>query len=343
VQMNMKPDDPLKVDIDHILESANRAAALTGSLLAFSRKQVMQLLPADLSEIIKRVERFLRRIIGEDVELKTVLRPGALIVNADFSQIEQVLMNLATNARDAMPKGGVFTIETSTVVVDDEYVRVNGVGEPGTYAMISVSDTGMGMDDKTRKRIFEPFYSTKEVGKGTGLGLSIIYGIIRQHNGFINVYSEEGKGTTFNVYLPLIEDKAAPSQKAGATGVVQGGTETILVAEDDPSIRDLTRVVLESFGYSVITAGDGEEAVLKFRENRDKIKLVVLDLIMPKKNGKEAHDEIIKMKPGSRAFFLSGYTMEMIGRMEIEEGLELVRKPFVPNDLLRKVREMLDR
>ena len=343
VMDKMDPHSPLREQMNEVLVAAERAATLTKRLLVFSRKEVVNVKPVNVNEIISGIQKMLNRVIGEDIDLQVALADRRLTVLADVGQIEQVLMNLVTNARDAMPKGGHLTITTETAQMDEAYVAAYGYGKPGLYAVIAVTDTGIGMDAAAQTKIFEPFFTTKGIGEGTGLGLAISYGIMKKHNGYIKCYSEPDKGTTFKVYLPLVEDTAISGIKAEPPGAIQGGTETILVAEDDPSLRRLVRIILESVGYPVIMAEDGEDAVAKFMQNRDKIKLVILDLVMPKKSGKEAYEEIKKTSPGIRTFFLSGYTMDMISRMEIEKGMDLVRKPFVPNDLLRKVREVLDR
>jgi PAS domain S-box-containing protein len=341
IEMDMDEDDPNRVNVEHILVAAGRAADLTGSLLTFSRKQVINPQPVDLNQIIGKTEKFLQRIIGEDIDFKASICQDVLTVNADSGQIEQVLMNLATNARDAMPKGGLISLETGTVEMDEEYVKANGYGKPGSYAVISFSDTGEGMDETTCKKVFEPFFTTKEVGKGTGLGLSIVYGILKQHDGFINVYSEPGNGTTFKIYLPLIHAEVAVSP-AGKEEILEGGTETILVADDDASLRELSEKFLVMFGYTIITAVDGLDALAKFRENRDKIDLVILDVIMPKMNGKDAFDEMRKINSDVKAIFISGYTGEIIHKRGIlDQTLVFVSKPLNLRKLLIKVREVL--
>lgn len=278
----MSKDDPLRNYVKQILASSERAAKLTQALLAFSRKQIINLRAINLNEIIIALEKLLSRLIGEDIELSTVLVDEDLTVMADSTQIEQVLMNLATNARDAMPDGGRLTIRTELTQFDNEYIKTHGYGKPGPYALISIEDTGVGMDVKTRDRIFEPFYTTKEVGKGTGLGLAMVYGIIKQHDGYINVYSEPGKGTTVKIYLPLIKSKIE-EEKIADLSIMERGTETVLVAEDDVQVRDLTKHVLEGFGYQVIEAGNGEETMSVFNDNKDRIQLLILDVVMPKK------------------------------------------------------------
>ncbi|HBR22369.1 MAG TPA: hypothetical protein DD713_07390 [Nitrospiraceae bacterium] len=344
MQMDMKEDDPNRAHLKEILNAGERATHLTQSLLAFSRKQIIDLKPQNLNEIIKGVEKFLMRTIGEDIELKTALLDKDLIVLVDRGQIEQIVMNLATNARDAMPDGGGLIIETKQVGLDVEFIKRHGYSEAGRYALISFSDTGIGMDEKTRERIFEPFFTTKQLGRGTGLGLAMVYGIIKQHDGFINVYSEPQKGTTFKIYLPLIESEVEETVSAMPAGYPEGGTETVLVAEDDQAVRKLTRDMLERFGYKVIVAEDGEDAVEKFMENKGDIQLFFLDVIMPKKNGKEVYGEIKKVNPGIKTIFLSGYTANLIHKKGIlEKGLDFILKPVSPKELLRKVREALDR
>jgi PAS domain S-box-containing protein len=343
LQMKMSEDDPLRADIDQILSSCHRAAHLTQSLLAFSRWQIIHPKPVRLNEIVKRVAKLLLRLIGEDVVLKTTLADKDLTIMADSGQIEQVLMNLATNARDAMPEGGILSIGTELVKLDDMFIKMHGYNiKPGMYSLLSVTDTGAGMDEPTRKRIFEPFFTTKELGRGTGLGLSIIYGIVRQHNGIVNVYSEPGKGTKFKIYLPMIVS-VIEEIEVGALPPPRGGTETLLVAEDDKEVRGLMKVVLDRFGYKVIEAVDGEEAITKFKENKDKIDLAILDVVMPKKDGKMAHEEIKNVRPEIKAIFLSGYRTDIIDKKGVlEEGVNFIQKPISPNELLRKVREVLD-
>jgi signal transduction histidine kinase/CheY-like chemotaxis protein len=343
MQMKMKEDDPLRMNIDHILNSAERAARLIQSLLAFSRKQIINPQPIDLNEIVTRVEKLLLRVIGEDIKLTTICREEAVTVMADSGHIEQVLMNLATNARDAMPEGGILSIETGLVEIDDELIKTHGYGKQGKYAFISVTDSGVGMDEETRQKIFEPFFTTKEVDKGTGLGLSVIYGIIKQHDGFIDVYSEPGKGTKFKIYLPQIK---AGIKEAAKTELfsVEKGTETVLVAEDNESVRRLIKDILQQYGYKVIEAGDGEEAIENYKEQEEEIDLLLLDVIMPKRNGKEVYEEIKGMKPDVKALFLSGYSEDLLQKKGVlEKGINFIFKPVAVNDLLRKVRGVLDK
>ena len=344
LKRDMNPDDSLREKVEQILEASEKAAQLTSGLLAFSRKQVMKPRAEDLNAIVQHIQKFLARIIGEDIRLKSSLCPVDLHVNVDSGQIEQVLINLASNARDAMSRGGLLTIETGQMDVDAAFVQANGYGEPGRYACITVSDTGTGMDEKTRNKIFEPFFTTKEVGKGTGLGLAIVYGIIKQHNGFITVYSEPHIGTTFRVYLPLIGKEQAVEEPTSTPEPPQRGTETILVAEDEVTVRTLVREILAGYGYTVILAEDGLDAVEKFETNRDAIRLIIMDVIMPKMSGREAYDEIRKRNADVKVLYTSGYTMDIIQNRDVlDEGVELVMKPVQPLELLRKVRDLLDR
>jgi PAS domain S-box-containing protein len=339
--LNIKPEDTMRQYLSHIIGASEKASGLTNSLLAYSRKQMIRLNPVNLNELVKNVEKILSRILGEDIELKTFLAEDELIIMADSGQIEQVLFNLATNARDAMPDGGLLIIETEQLYLDEEYARTHGYGKAGAYALLTFSDFGVGMDKNTMEKIFEPFFTTKEPLKGTGLGLSMAYGIVKQHGGYINVYSEPGKGTTFKIYLPLTEQKAV-SHSPAAHPATLTGKETILIAEDDPNIRNLTKFFLEKYGYRAIEAVDGEDAVEKFKQNEDSIDLLLFDVIMPKMNGKAAYDEIKKIKPDINAIFISGYTANIIHKKGvIEEGLNIIFKPISPLKLLEEIRRAL--
>ncbi len=342
LKMKMKEDDNLRTYVDPILASSVRAANLTQSLLTFSRKQAIDPRPVNLNDIVKNVERLLLRLISEDIELKTMLAGDTMVVMADIGQVEQVLINLATNARDAMPDGGVLTIKTERVELTDDFITAHNYGNRGTYALISFSDTGVGMDESTKERIFEPFFTTKTPGRGTGLGLSIVYGIVKQHSGYIDVQSEWGNGATFKMYLPVI--KAEIEKKATERNpALSGGSETVLVAEDEAGVRNVTKSVLQLFGYDVIEAIDGEDAINKFQEHKDKIRLLVADVIMPKKNGKEVYEAIKKLKPDIKALFTTGYPADVIGRKGLlEDGINLLLKPVSPADLLKNIRTVLD-
>jgi PAS domain S-box-containing protein len=342
IKMRMAPDDPNNEFIRDILVASERAAELTKSLLIFSRKQITELKPLSINDLVKGMQKMIFRIIGEDIETHIELSPVNLVVMGDYGQLEQVLMNLVTNARDAMPGGGSLFIETKTHEIDAEFSRMHGFGKPGKYALIIITDSGSGMDEKTRDKIFEPFYTTKEVGKGTGLGLSIVYGIVKQHNGYINCYSEPGKGTTFKIYLPVIEDTARETEELPIVAA-QYGTETILIAEDDLPSRKITKHLLESCGYTIIEAHDGADVVSKFTENMGRIDLLLLDVIMPKKSGMDALDEIRKTHPDVKALFISGYIRDAVDHKMIIDGkLPLIQKPVKPAELLSKIREALD-
>jgi len=340
--MRMGEDDPLRIYVNQIYASIERAVTLTEGLLVFSRKQAINLSPVDINLVVRRVEDLLLRIIGEDIELITIPADRDLTVMANSTQIEQVLMNLATNARDAMPEGGVLTITTEPFEMDNEFIGRYGYGRPGMYALISVTDTGIGMDEKTAARIFEPFFTTKEPGKGTGLGLSVVYGIVKQHNGYITLESEVGKGTRFRIYLPLIKAGAEDVRRVGP--VAMEGEEAILVADDDEGVRGFISEILQRFGYEVIEAIDGEDAINRFREKADRLDLLILNIVMPKMDGKKVYNEIRKIRPDIRTIFMSGYPVDIIRGEEIlEEGLDFIAKPISPKELLRKVREVLER
>ena len=326
-----------------IRNQAELAGNLTRQLLAFARRQVLQPVAVHLNAAITRVSGVLESGIGENVEFKTSLDPNIYMVEADPTQIEQLLMNLTLNARDAMPQGGVLVIETSNVVLDDDFCRSHSYGRPGSYVMLAVSDTGVGMDAATQEHIFEPFFSTKEMGKGTGLGLSTVYGIVKQHGGFINLYSEPGQGTTFRVYFPA---RPGRPQARGEDSLPQstGGAETILVAEDNGALRALAEEVLSSKGYKVILANNGEEAVRLFRENLDRVALVFLDVVMPKLGGPEAFAQIGRIRPNLPVIFASGHASETASlNSGIPAGASFLQKPYAPRVLVELVRTVLDR
>lgn len=342
LEMRYSEDDPHRQYVHQILAAAARAANLTQSLLAFSRKQVINPRPVDLNDIITRIEKLLRRVIGEDVDLRTTLTPVPLIVMGDAGQMEQILMNLATNARDAMPEGGVLTINTGTATIGQDFRKEHGFGDVGDYAMVTVSDTGTGMDEQTRSRIFEPFFTTKELGRGTGLGLAIVYGAIKQNKGYVTVSSEPGSGTCFTLYLPLIDSAAVKEPSPRQIGMDQRGTGTILVAEDDPTLRNLLRLMLREFGYAVIEAVDGDDAIDKFSQHRGLVDLLVLDVIMPRKNGRETYESIRKMRPGIKTVFISGYSNDVINRDLLHNNnCRYLAKPISPAALLDMIKELL--
>lgn len=343
LKMNIEQENILTDYINPILSSAERAAQLTQGLLAFSRKQIIAPKHVDVNEIISKLGQLLGRLLNEDIELRISCGKEPIIISADRGQIDQILMNLSTNARDALPAGGIISITTETIDFRTDKIDIHNPDqiEPGKYAVISVSDNGSGMRKENIEHIFEPFFTTKEVGKGTGLGLSIVYGIIKQHNGYIKVYSEPGVGTTFRIYLPLVKEIA--EEESPQLPAPEGGSETILVAEDDDSIRRLSRLVLEKFGYIVIEAVDGEDAVEKFKQHHDHIDLVLIDVIMPKLNGKAAYDAMNTINPKTKALFMSGYTADIIHKKGIiESNINFISKPVTPQIMVRKIREVLD-
>lgn len=340
---NMQQGDPLRNHIKQILDYSEKAASVTKSLLAFSRKQVTHLKYLNLNDLVSQFQKFLMRLMPENIDIQTQYSDQILYVLVDQVQVEQVIMNLATNARDAMPAGGRMSIATKLVEADEEFIETRGNEANRMYAELTVTDTGIGMNDHTREKIFEPFFTTKEQGKGTGLGLAIVYGIIKKHNGHMSVESEEGKGTVFRILLPIAHSGATGAAKESEIIKFSGGTETILVAEDDPGIRDLIAMILTENGYQVISAADGEEAVSKFSESIQKVDLVMLDGIMPKKSGKEVLNEIRVLKPDVKAVFMSGYSANMIDREALQGGeVRFLQKPVMPSDILKTVRSVLD-
>jgi len=343
MQMKMAPDDANRLNVEQILSAADRAANLTHSLLAFSRKQIINPKPVNLNDIIKKVEKLLSRLIGEDVELHTQTSDRDLTVWADGLQIEQVLMNLATNARDAMPEGGRLIIKTEAIDLRDELMMQRDILKSGMYALLTVTDTGRGMDEETQQKIFEPFFTTKDVGKGTGLGLAMVYGIIKQHNGYILASSRPGKGSVFSIYLPLIGHAGREPEHRQERLPMQRGTETILLAEDNEAVRKMTRTILTDHGYTVIEAADGEEAIQQFHEHQDRVQLLLLDVVLPKKNGREVYEEVKRTRPGVNVLFTSGYTADVIHAKGIaDEGLHFISKPAGMRELLQKIRDVLD-
>jgi len=345
LQIDFEQDETQKEYLDRILAASYRAGELTHSMLAFSRTQVMHPKNHDLNEIISKTGAFVEKIIRESINFKTVITTRTLLVYVDRGQIEQVLINLANNARDAMPDGGELHIATDSMMIDDSFVSAHGFGKPGCYAVITASDTGTGMDEATRKKIFEPFFTTKAVDKGTGLGLAMVYGIVKQHQGFVEVTSKPGQGASFMIYLPIVEAETTPlGVQSQASLATSAGTETILIVEDDAALLEYMRNVLAKHGYRVICAVDGQDAVDKFRDNADSIKLIIMDMIMPNKSGKAAYDEIKQIRPDARALFSSGYSANIIPQQgELGENAMFISKPVKPAELMAKVREMLNR
>ena len=336
-------EDAKREDVEQIRQAAEGAAALTRQLLAFSRQQVLEPKVVSLSAVVSGVEKMLRRVLGEDVDLGTVLDREVGSVKADVGQLEQVLMNLAVNARDAMPTGGKLTIETADVEHDPDYARQHDAAPVRQFVMLAVSDTGIGMHEATKARIFEPFFTTKEPGKGTGLGLATVYGIVKQSGGFIWVYSEPGRGTTFKIYLPRVDAPATGRAADTAPATVPRGTETVLLVEDAAAVRAVARQVLERQGYTVLEAPNGEAALHLAQKHRGRIHLLLTDVVMPVMSGRQLADQLAGARPDMKVLYASGYTDDAIVRHGVlEEGTAYLQKPFTPESLARKVRDVLD-
>ncbi len=336
--------DPLRDDLDVIWDASEQAERLTGQLLAFSRRQVQELRTLVLNKEVENISSMLQRVIGGDVQLVTKLEEGLGYVRADPSQIEQVLMNLAINARDAMPKGGKLTIETATVEIGEDYSAQKGAGvPPGSYVMLAVTDTGEGMDAETQGRIFEPFFSTKAKNKGTGLGLSTVFGIVKQSKGFVWVYSELEQGTTFKVYLPQVAAPIRAEELRPRQDVIVGGTETILLVEDEEMVRKAASRILRGHGYEVLEGAHGSDALLIVESHGDRIDLMLTDIIMPEMGGRVLADRIAKKWPKIRVVYMSGYTDNaVVHHGVLDEGVVFIQKPFTVRTLLAKVRATLD-
>ena len=336
--------DPRRDEVEEIRKAAERATSLTRQLLAFGQRQDLQPQVLDLNVVVSNMNRLLHRLIGEDVQLNTVLAPDLWPVKVDPGQIEQVLMNLAVNARDAMPQGGQLTIETANVVHDEEYAREHVSVKPGFYVLLAVSDTGMGMDKETQSHLFEPFFTTKEKGKGSGLGLSTAYGIVKQSGGNIWAYSEPGRGTTFKIYMPRVEKSTKRYRpKTSATTVAPRGTETILLVEDEDSVRSMVSKVLQSKGYTVLEASHGQEALKISEGHQGQIHLMVTDVVMPQMSGRELAEKLAPFRPEMGVLYMSGYPDKaIIHHGVLEAGTAFLQKPFTLNALEWKVREVLD-
>ena len=334
----------LRRHFQKIRQQAARAAALTRQLLAFARRQVLEPRNIDLNQVVTETLNLLEKVIGSNIEITTTLASALFLVRADPTQIEQVLMNLCINARDAMPNGGSLVIETGNSTFDAEYCSHQPFARPGDYATMSVTDTGTGMDTLTLDHIFEPFFTTKELGKGTGLGLATVHGIVRQHGGFFQVQSQPGIGTTFRTYLPAIALATKSVEPVEDTQPARGGPETILLAEDHAGLRELTCETLANLGYKVIVAADGEQALHEFETRRDQIDLLVLDVVLPKLSGPNVYDRICELRPGMPVIFATGYGADIAAlRGAQAQGLPMLQKPYLPRNLARKVRETLDR
>ncbi len=334
----------LMEDVDEIRKAAESAASLTRQLLAFGRKQVLEPRRVNLNEIVEGMRKMLQRVVGEGVDLITVLDDVIGSVHADVGQIEQVILNLAVNARDAMPRGGTLTIETTDVELDGDSTRERVPIRPGPYVLLAVTDTGNGMDAETRSRVFEPFFTTKAKGKGTGLGLATVYGIVKQSGGYVWVYSEPGRGATFKIYLPCVEgaSEGAGARKPAAASL--RGTETVLLAEDEASLRTLTRTILESFGYTVLEASGGKEALELARRHEGPIHILLTDVVLPEMDASALASRIAMLRPETKVICTSGYTDDTVVRRGLlAEGARFLQKPFAPEGLGAMVREVLDR
>jgi two-component system, cell cycle sensor histidine kinase and response regulator CckA len=335
-------ESPAGASVEEMLKAGGRAKTLVSQLLAFSRRQLLDTRDVDLNDAVGEMLKMLRRVIGEHIDLGFYPAHHLGVVRADPGQIGQVLTNLCLNGRDAMPTGGTLTIETASVCIDEAYCEEHPQARPGRFVLLSVTDSGCGMDEETLGKVFEPFFTTKCAGEGTGLGLSTVYGLINQHDGFVHVYSEVDKGTTFKIYLPLAQ-RQAPPVSSEIKRPPPGGNETILLAEDDEMVRQLTESILERAGYTVLTANNGEEALAVFEEHADAIDLLLLDVVMPQLGGRAVHERIHRQHPEVRALFASGYSMSAVHtNFVLEEGLNLIQKPAQRDDLLRKVREVLE-
>jgi|SRR5579883_360891 len=343
IQSQLQPDNPVRGLAREIGQAGERAASLTRQLLAFSRNQVLEPKVLSLNAVVTDTERMLRRLIGEDVTVSTVLDPALAKVKADLGQIEQMLMNLAVNARDAMPQGGRLTIETANAELDETYTRAYPDLRAGRYVMLAVTDTGTGMTEEVKAHIFEPFFTTKEPGKGTGLGLATVFGIVKQSGGHVTVYSELGQGTTFKVYLPTVEEKVTSGKSHPGVKLIRRGTETILLTEDEPALRALGRHVLEGHGYTVLEAGHGEKALRVADEYQGTIHLLVTDVVMPGMSGRQLAERLTGLLPGIKVLYLSGYTDDAVVRHGVLQAeTAFLQKPFTPSALAQKVRDVLD-
>ena len=339
----LSPQHPLFEDLEKVEQAASRAAILTRQILAFSRRQVLEIKVLNLNKTIEDIMRFLRRIIGEHIDLNTVLAPELPSIKADPSAIEQILTNLCVNSRDAMPNGGELLIQSETVTLDEKYCEQHPWAAPGEFIMLLVSDTGIGMDDETLAHIFEPFFTTKEVGSGTGLGLAMVYGLVKQHNGFIDVDSELSRGTAFKIYFPINGEEEEKTPSRTEESEVSGGKERILVAEDEDSVRSLIVELLEGYGYTVMSEGNGANALRVFQRVKDEIDLVILDAVMPLMGGREAYEIMKEQSSQTKFLFISGYSVNLLEKKFIlDQGMNLLKKPFTPNQLVAQVRQVLD-
>ncbi len=329
--------------MSHVRQAGERSAALTQQLLAFARKTIVEPKVVNLNDTLMGMDKIIRRVIGEDIEIVTVPARSLWATRVDPSQLEQVILNLAVNARDAMPGGGKLTLETGNVVLDAEYCSTRPEVSPGEFAMLAVTDTGTGLSDSAKSHLFEPFFTTKERGKGTGLGLATVYGIVKQANGHIGVYSEPGRGTTFKVYLPRTQARIETQCSPDALDSAVGGNETILLAEDEPLVRSLTTETLRSLGYSVLEAANGADAIRVSAEHDGEIQLLITDVVMPQMSGKKLAEALAKTRPRMAVLFISGYTENAIVHHGVLDAhVQFLPKPFTHTALARKVRDLLD-
>ncbi len=339
---DLKPGDPMRADVEEIRKAAERAAGLTRQLLLFSRQQIVEPQVVDLHDVLVNMDKMLQRILGEDVELVSVPGKGAGRVQADPSHIEQVILNLVVNARDAMPTGGKLTIETADVVLDEDFAMRHLPVKAGPHVMLAVTDTGVGMDRETQARIFEPFFTTKGVGKGTGLGLSTVFGIVQQSGGTIWVYSEPGQGTTFKVYLPRVDTEVDPARPHVAPATLRG-TETILIVEDEEQVRTTAVSILRRQGYRILVSEHPGEALLVCEQHPEAIDLLLTDVVMPQMSGPELARRVRETRPAIKVLCMSGYTDDTVVRHGIvESGVAFIQKPLTPTALSQKVRQVLD-
>jgi CheY-like chemotaxis protein len=336
-------NEPARADALQVAKAADRAAELTGQLRAFSRRQLVQPRVLDLNLLIADSTKMLKRLLGEDIELVTAFEPALGHITADAGQVHQIVLNLALNARDAMPRGGKLIVETSNVDLDEHFAQLHVAVPPGEYVMLAVSDSGIGMDQETLSHIFEPFFTTKELTKGTGLGLSTVYGIVKQSGGSVFVYSEVGRGTTFKIYLPRVDQPVSGAVDQPTAVETLRGSETVLVVEDESAVRRLIDEALRKYGYRVLEAAHGEEAVRIAQDRTTRIRLVITDVVMPGMSGRELASRLSEHQPDLRVLYMSGYTDDAVVRHGlVDASMFFLQKPFTPGSLVRKVRETLD-
>ncbi len=339
---SLHPDDPSQHFLSMIKEAGEQSASLTNQLLAFSKNQLLSPKAINLNEVVHKVEKMLRRIIGEDIQLFTSLHPDLGSVMADQTQIEQILLNLAVNSRDAMPQGGKLTIETKNIDLDASYAKTHEGVRPGAHVMLAVTDSGVGMPEEVRRHIFEPFFTTKGVGKGTGLGLSVVHGIVKQCEGSIEVYSEPGQGTCFKIYLPQIARSVITEMPAADTNALPRGSETILLVEDEANVREFARHVLQGYGYTILVAGNAKEASRINSQHKTPIHLLMTDVVMPGTGGRALAKQLQSTRPEMKVLFMSGYTEDAVVRHGIlHEEVNFLQKPYSPLALAQKVRDVL--